>query len=40
LDGEPWPFGGNQEDLAGADQRVPLSIYLIDDLKTKNPARR
>ena len=39
-DGEPWPFGGNQEDLAGADQRVPLSIYLIDDLKTKNPARR
>jgi hypothetical protein len=34
LDGEPWPFGGSQEDLAGADQRVPLSVYLVDDLQT------
>ena len=40
LDGEPWPFGGNQEDLAGADLRVPLSVYRIDDLKTRNPDRQ
>jgi len=40
LDGEPWPFGGSQEDLAGADQRVPLSLYWIDDVKTSSPREQ
>jgi hypothetical protein len=34
VDGEHPPYGNTQEDLAGADLRVPLSVYRIDDLKT------
>jgi len=33
VDREPAP-GMHQEDLAGADYKVPLSIYLVDDVKT------
>jgi hypothetical protein len=32
---EPVPFGHVTEDLLGADQRVPLSVYRIDDVKTE-----
>jgi len=31
---EPATLGLYQEDLPGADNKVPLSIYLIDDVKT------
>ncbi|NQV31812.1 MAG: hypothetical protein HQ515_03915 [Phycisphaeraceae bacterium] len=31
---EPVPFGHVTEDLPGADHRVPLSVYRIDDVKT------
>ena len=34
VEGEHATLGFTSEDLPGADQRVPLSIYLIDDLKT------
>ncbi|MHC4574675.1 MAG: hypothetical protein ACYS76_11185 [Planctomycetota bacterium] len=34
VDREPAP-GMHQEDLAGSDYRVPLSTYLIDDVRTK-----
>ena len=34
VDGEHPPYGNTQEDLAGADLRVPLSVYWIDDLQT------
>jgi hypothetical protein len=34
VEGEHATLGFTSEDLAGADQRVPLSIYLIDDVKT------
>ena len=32
---EPGAKGMYLEDSAGADHKVPLSIYLIDDVKTK-----
>ncbi len=35
LDGEPESAGLYMEDLPGADQRVPLSIFLIDDVITR-----
>ena len=34
VDGQPATLGLDQEDLPGADEKVPLSIYLIDDVKT------
>ncbi|MBN2355482.1 hypothetical protein JXO59_05175, partial [candidate division KSB1 bacterium] len=34
LDGEPGNPGLYQEDLPGADHKVPLSVFLIDDVKT------
>ena len=34
LDGEPGSPGLYQEDLPEADNRVPVSRYLIDDVKT------
>jgi len=34
LNGEPGNPGLYQEDLPGADQKVQLSVFLIDDLKT------
>jgi hypothetical protein len=34
VEGEHATLGFTSEDLPGADQRVPLSIYLIDDVKT------
>jgi hypothetical protein len=36
VDREKSP-GYHGEDLAGADSRTPLSTYMIDDLKTKQP---
>jgi hypothetical protein len=40
LDGEPGNPGLYQEDLPGADQKVPKSVFFIDDIKTNdyNPA--
>jgi hypothetical protein len=35
VDGQPATLGLDQEDLPGADQKVPPSIYLIDDVKTR-----
>jgi len=35
VDGEPGAKGLYLEDLAGADQKAPLSVYLIDDVKTE-----
>ena len=35
LDGAPDTLGMDQEDLPGADQKAPLSVYLIDDVRTK-----
>ena len=40
VEGEHATLGYTSEDLPGADQRVPLSIYLIDDLKTNGPEGR
>ncbi len=34
LDGEPGTAGLYQEDLPGADDKVSLSVFLIDDVKT------
>jgi hypothetical protein len=34
VDGQPATLGLDQEDLPGADQKVPPSIYLIDDVTT------
>jgi hypothetical protein len=34
VDGEHATLGYTHEDLGGADQRVPLSVYWIDDVKT------
>ena len=34
VEGEHATLGYTSEDLPGADQRVPLSVYLIDELKT------
>jgi sialidase-like protein len=36
VNGAPKTTGMDLEDLAGADQKVPQSVYLIDDVKT-NP---
>jgi len=36
VDGAPETLGMDQEDLPGADQKVPLSIYLIDDVSTNH----
>jgi hypothetical protein len=35
VDREPAP-GMHQEDLAGSDWKVPLSVYLIDDVRTSS----
>ena len=40
VEGEHATLGFTSEDLPGADQRVPLSVYLIDDLKTTKPERQ
>ncbi len=40
VDGEPGPPGHSGEDLAGADQRVPLNVYRIDDVKTSRLERQ
>ena len=40
VEGEHATLGYTSEDRAGADERVPLSVYLIDDLKTRNPERQ
>ena len=32
VEGEHATLGYTSEDLPGADQRVPLSIYLVDDV--------
>lgn len=34
MDGQPATLGLDQEDLPGGDQKVPASIYLLDDVKT------
>lgn len=34
VEGEHATLGFTSEDLPGADQRVPLSVYLVDDLRT------
>ncbi|HNQ90086.1 MAG TPA: hypothetical protein PKM73_15830 [Verrucomicrobiota bacterium] len=34
VEGEHATLGYTSEDLPGADQRVPLSVYYIDDVKT------
>jgi len=39
VEGEHATLGYAGEDLPGADLRVPLSVYLVDDLKTSNPER-
>ena len=39
VEGEHTTLGCTSEDLAGADQRVPLSVYRIDDVKT-SPLRQ
>ena len=36
VDGQPATLGLDQEDLPGADEKVPLSLYLIDDMKTES----
>jgi hypothetical protein len=40
VEGEHATLGFTSEDLPGADQRVPLSSYMIDDLKTSGPEPR
>jgi hypothetical protein len=40
VEGEHATLGFTSEDLPGADQRVPLSVYLIDDVKTSAPESR
>jgi len=35
VDSEPRPSGLYCEDLAGADEKVPASVFLIDDVRTK-----
>jgi hypothetical protein len=40
VEGEHATLGYTSEDRPGADQRVPLSIYLVDDLKTEGSERR
>jgi hypothetical protein len=40
VEGEHATLGFTSEDLPGSDQRVPLSIYLIDDLRTSAPEGR
>jgi hypothetical protein len=37
VEGEHATLGFTSEDLPGADQRVPLSVYLIDDLRSGTP---
>ena len=32
---EPRQTGDYTEDLPGADHRVPLSVYLLDDVRTE-----
>jgi hypothetical protein len=34
IEGEHETLGLTREDLAGADQRVPLSVYWLDDVRT------
>lgn len=40
VEGEHATLGYTQEDLGGPDQRVPLSVYLIDDVKTGRLERQ
>jgi len=35
IDSEPRPSGMYIEDLAGADLKVPASVFMIDDVRTK-----
>jgi hypothetical protein len=35
VDSEPRPSGLYTEDLPGADDKVSVSVFLIDDVKTK-----
>ena len=35
LDGQPRTLGLDEEDLPGADVRIPASIYLIDDVRSQ-----
>ena len=35
LDGQPKTLGLDEEDLPGADVRVPASIYLIDNVRSQ-----
>ena len=35
VDGQPATLGLDQEDLPSADEKVPLSIFLIDDVASK-----
>lgn len=35
VDGEPQPSGLYIEDRPGADERLPASVFLIDDVRTK-----
>jgi len=34
LKGEPATKGLNEEDAAGADDKAPISLFLVDDVKT------
>jgi hypothetical protein len=36
LNGQPATLGLDNEDLPGADAKVPLSCYLIDDVRTRS----
>jgi len=36
VDSEPRPSGLYSEDLPGADEKIPASVFLIDDVKTKS----
>jgi len=40
VEGEHATLGYTSEDRGGADQRVPLSVYLIDDLKSSVAERQ
>jgi hypothetical protein len=39
VEGEHATLGYTREDLAGADQRVPLSVYWIADVRTGEAVR-
>ena len=39
VDGQPATLGLDQEDLPGADVKAPLSVFLIDDVRTKSATQ-